>query len=213
MAAALRAPMIFHTFFVDRIVLLPLICSSLKQIAPTETFCQAVAPLRDDRRTELFAEHERNGASQPCFGAISRRHEPRQGIRDAGSCAFFQRGRHRAPGAGDFPDDENQLGCESGRQHRDAAAQVVTHPHQRLIGCGVSLLREEQELIEGEPVGATPGGLRPPTAAWLETGFERGGVRGAPSVTHRSRISCSVISDTVLRCIPVSRARSAREIG
>src|SRR6185437_13204339 len=41
----------------------------------------------------------------------------------------------------------------------------------------------------------------------------RGSLPVGPSTTSRSAISSSMISDTVLRCSPETRARSAREIG
>jgi len=41
----------------------------------------------------------------------------------------------------------------------------------------------------------------------------RGSLPVGPYTTHFSRISCSVIKETVLRCKPDTRARSAREMG
>src|SRR5215813_7622667 len=41
----------------------------------------------------------------------------------------------------------------------------------------------------------------------------RGNRPVGPLITHFSSINCSVISETVLRCSPDTRARSAREIG
>ena len=88
--------------------------------------------------------------------------------------------------------------------------------------------RRGEGLVSGEPdaVFAAP----PPTVQlkrlptpmmparsalrWRKVGLRpRGRCPVAPSTTQRSAINCSVIAETVLRCIPDCRARLAREMG
>src|SRR3954469_9124330 len=80
--------------------------------------------------------------------------------------------------------------CDRNRPFTSASATVVCAG--RISATRIARPQFNRKKEERRPLGNRPVG---------------------PLITHFSAISCSVIKDTVLRCNPETRARSAREMG